>query len=237
MPSRALLLSLLAGPALGAPADVTDVIVRLHATAADVLESVRPNAPRAEVYEALTEHASLTQKRVAQSLAAAGASFQSLWIENAVAVTAASPAVLRELRALPEVASVEPERTLRLPELEAAGAAGAADAPAATPQDNIATLNTAPLWAAGATGTGVVVATIDSGVRWTHEALRDNYRGFGARCFDFPTRLPRWSMSSLHWVAGVKVVRSCCSGRPRRGRPRLRILGQGPARASHARVR
>ena len=51
---------------------------------------------------------------------------------------------------------------------------------ASTPQGNIEALHAGELWAAGYTGQGVVVATIDSGVRWTHEALRGNYRGFSS---------------------------------------------------------
>ncbi len=42
---------------------------------------------------------------------------------------------------------------------------------------DIAALNTAAMWKAGYLGKGVVVASIDSGVRWTHEAVKSNYRG------------------------------------------------------------
>lgn len=53
-----------------------------------------------------------------------------------------------------------------------------AEEEAAKPQGNVEALNTGKLWDAGVKGEGVVLATIDSGVRWTHEALRGNYRGF-----------------------------------------------------------
>lgn len=45
------------------------------------------------------------------------------------------------------------------------------------PQTNVALLHAPALWRRNATGAGVVVATIDSGVRYTHEALRGNFRG------------------------------------------------------------
>ncbi|KAG1688066.1 hypothetical protein DVH05_004382, partial [Phytophthora capsici] len=45
------------------------------------------------------------------------------------------------------------------------------------PQNNIKLLHAPQLWAKGATGRNVVVASIDSGVRYTHEALKDTFRG------------------------------------------------------------
>lgn len=45
------------------------------------------------------------------------------------------------------------------------------------PQSNIELLHAPALWAQNVKGKGVVVANIDSGVRYTHEALRDSFRG------------------------------------------------------------
>ncbi|KAE9039753.1 hypothetical protein PR003_g4511 [Phytophthora rubi] len=45
------------------------------------------------------------------------------------------------------------------------------------PQSNVKLLHAPQLWAQGTKGKGVVVASIDSGVRYTHEALRDTFRG------------------------------------------------------------
>jgi subtilisin family serine protease len=50
------------------------------------------------------------------------------------------------------------------------------------PQSNIKLLHAPQLWAAGAKGKNVVVASIDSGVRYTHEALRDTFRGSRQQC-------------------------------------------------------
>ncbi|TYZ61456.1 hypothetical protein PybrP1_011410, partial [[Pythium] brassicae (nom. inval.)] len=47
------------------------------------------------------------------------------------------------------------------------------------PQNNIVLLHAPALWRRGVTGKGVVVASIDSGVRYSHEALRDNFRALG----------------------------------------------------------
>jgi len=67
---------------------------------------------------------------------------------------------------------------------------------ATKPQGNINTLNTGKLWDAGFTGQGVVVATIDSGVRWTHEALRSNYRGFQANPNKVDHDYSMWTVNS-----------------------------------------
>lgn len=45
------------------------------------------------------------------------------------------------------------------------------------PQNNIELLHASDLWTRGVSGKGVVVANIDSGVRYTHETLRNNFRG------------------------------------------------------------
>ncbi|KAG7389177.1 hypothetical protein PHYPSEUDO_010979 [Phytophthora pseudosyringae] len=45
------------------------------------------------------------------------------------------------------------------------------------PQSNVKLLHAPQLWAKGVKGKNVVVASIDSGVRYTHEALRDTFRG------------------------------------------------------------
>uniref|UniRef100_A0AAV1TU86 subtilisin n=1 Tax=Peronospora matthiolae TaxID=2874970 RepID=A0AAV1TU86_9STRA len=44
-------------------------------------------------------------------------------------------------------------------------------------QSNVKLLHAPELWARGGRGDGVVVASIDSGVRYTHEALRETFRG------------------------------------------------------------
>merc|ERR1712232_1447820 len=42
---------------------------------------------------------------------------------------------------------------------------------------NVAIIGADDAWDMGYDGSGIVVGNIDTGVRYTHEALRDNYRG------------------------------------------------------------
>jgi len=75
------------------------------------------------------------------------------------------------------VLSVDPDDQVYLPRLERDASLGSADGDDPQPQGNIAALDTGAMWNAGHKGKGIVVATIDSGVRWTHEAVKSNYRG------------------------------------------------------------
>lgn len=93
-----------------------------------------------------------------------------LWVTNAVAVTASARAV-RELATRPDVASVVPDAITVQPVAAAA-------------EPNIARVGAPDLWAAGQTGQGVVVATLDSGVDLANPDLAARWRGGSNGWFD-----------------------------------------------------
>ena len=93
-----------------------------------------------------------------------------LWVTNAVAVTA-TPDAVREIAARPDVASVVSDRVNVTPT-------------ALPPEPNIDTTHAPQLWAAGRTGTGVVVASLDSGVDTTNPDLAASWRGGSNSWFD-----------------------------------------------------
>ena len=95
-----------------------------------------------------------------------------LWIAGAVAVTADASAV-SALRARPDVRSIEADSVLPI----RPGAAAAAE------PGNAAT-GAPELWSNGIDGTGVTVATLDTGVDLTHAELASRYRGGGNSWFD-----------------------------------------------------
>ena len=47
-----------------------------------------------------------------------------------------------------------------------------------TVEPGIARVHAPEVWALGYTGQGIVVANQDTGMRWTHNALKPHYRGW-----------------------------------------------------------
>ena len=113
-------------------------------------------------------------------LEAKQAPYTSHWLDNSISLPNAPEVLIAQLERMEEVGSVEEDATIWLPSMNEllGNDSGLTNGQAGDgkPQTNIAALKTGALWAKGITGAGITVATIDSGVRWTHEALRHNYR-------------------------------------------------------------
>jgi len=100
-------------------------------------------------------------------------SFRPFWIFNGLAVEA-RPAVIRALAADPSVATIRVDHYRRY--LAAQPARQVADA---TPEWNLSRIRAPEVWAAlQISGTGAVVAGMDTGVDWLHPDLQANYRGY-----------------------------------------------------------
>ncbi|WP_460890337.1 S8 family serine peptidase [Promicromonospora xylanilytica] len=130
------------------------------------------------VYDALTETAEKSLATVAAELDAAGVGYESFPIANAVLVKDATEGLALDLAAnqavaevhdTPEVGLVEPVR----PE-PATPAARTAEAEVEWGLDYI---NAPAAWEMGATGAGITVSNLDSGVQFDHPALVGTYRG------------------------------------------------------------
>ncbi len=128
------------------------------------------------VYDTLTQLAATSQKEVQSYLNKEGVVYQSFWIENAIAVEGSSRATfeglfsyqgIEALHVIPQISLVDPVSIKD------------ETAPAGTRsvESNLTHINVDDAWALGFTGVGLVVGSIDTGVRYTHETLVGQYRG------------------------------------------------------------
>lgn len=138
---------------------------------------------RSRLVAALRSVANRTQPPIRAYLEGAQAagrveSFASFWIFNGFAIRA-NPEAIRLLAAHPAVAVVRLDRYRRwlADTPEPASATATAEV-----EWNVAQIRADEVWhGLGISGTGAVVAGMDTGVDWLHPALQPNYRGFNPR--------------------------------------------------------
>jgi subtilisin family serine protease len=131
------------------------------------------------VYNTLTQHAARTQVGLQQFLKSQGAAYQSFWAANMI-VADADRQLVESLAARADVASIDsnrPARWIEKPEIANLHDAPRKDAPNAA-ELGVTNVNAPAVWALGFTGQGMVVGGLDTGVRWTHNALKPKYRGW-----------------------------------------------------------
>jgi subtilisin family serine protease len=133
------------------------------------------------VYQTLIDHATRSQRDIRAQLAARRLPARPLWIVNAILVHG-TLADAQALSARADVALVRANHTAALPQPEQTGQATTDHCNPAQPDDlicwNIHQINADRVWSDfGITGQGIVVANIDTGVRYDHPALAAHYRG------------------------------------------------------------
>ena len=131
------------------------------------------------VYQALQNKAQTTQGSILQWLRERGLEHRSFYIVNGILVKGTQQ-VAEALAARPDVARVEgnPHIQNQLPQ-----PGPSVDAPPYlqrpdTIEPGINYTHAPQVWALGFTGQNIVIASADTGVRWTHNALKPHYRGW-----------------------------------------------------------
>jgi len=125
------------------------------------------------VHDALTAQAASSQKAITAFLDGRGIRYMSFWINNSVYIYAADRALVNALAARSDVTYVRADHEVPL---HVPVSIREADAPQGI-EWGISMIKADDVWALGNRGAGVVVASVDTGVRWTHTALVNQYRG------------------------------------------------------------
>ena len=138
------------------------------------------------VYNTLSQHAARTQADLQAFLTARGVSYQSFWVANMIVATA-DRSLVESLAARADVARIDSNRPARW--IEDPEIANFKDAPAGPDDPNavewgVNNVNAPAVWAQGFTGQGMVVGDQDTGMRWTHSALKPKYRGWNGTTAD-----------------------------------------------------
>jgi serine protease AprX len=130
------------------------------------------------VYDALLNKGETTQGPILQWLRERGIEYRSFYIVNAILVKG-SREIAEALAARSDVARVEGNPHIQnfplpLPAVEAPSQPQFPE----TIGPGINYTHAPQVWALGVRGEGIVVASADTGVRWTHHALKAHYRGW-----------------------------------------------------------
>src|SRR5437764_7094206 len=131
------------------------------------------------VYQTLLEKARATQGPILQWLRERKIEHQSFYIVNAILVKGTRQ-IAEALAARPDVARIEGNPLIHnnLPQPEPVTEAPSKPQAPKAIDPGITYTHAPDVWGLGFTGQGIVVASADTGVRWTHNALKPHYRGW-----------------------------------------------------------
>ncbi len=138
------------------------------------------------VYKTLTQHAARTQTGLKALLTARGVSYQSFWVANMIVATA-DRSLVETLAARADVARIDsnrPARWIERPEIANRQPAPENPEGANAIEWGVNNVNAPAVWAQGFIGQGMVIGEQDTGVRWTHNALKAKYRGWDGATAD-----------------------------------------------------
>ena len=135
------------------------------------------------VYRTLKKEAARTQAPIKAMLASRGVPYRSFWVANVIMATG-DRSVVNALAARSDVKSIESDDKANwLKSVDESGPSKAIDSPD-TIEPGINQVHAPAVWALGFTGQGIVIANQDTGMRWTHNAIKPHYRGWNGSSAD-----------------------------------------------------
>lgn len=184
-----------------APHEEITVIVTMKEMGRPEIHSARDRSKRnGNLVMALKEHAESSQYGIMQHIKRHGLKHvKDLWIINGLAIKLRADQV-HELAALPGVVSVRKDEIVTF-------AAPLTTTNISFPEWNLNAVHLPDVWAAGNTGVGVVVATMDTGVDINHPDLAGKWRSGSNSWFDPSGQHPAPHDASGHGtqVMGILV--------------------------------
>ena len=137
------------------------------------------------VFDALRNKSKATQTPILQWLRDRGIEHQSFYIVNAILMKG-SREIAEVLAARPDVARVEGNPQIKniLPQPNAIAEAPSPAQRPETIEPGINYTHAPDVWALGFRGQGITLAGADTGIRWTHNALKPHYRGWNGVAAD-----------------------------------------------------
>src|SRR5438045_4885183 len=129
------------------------------------------------VYETLLKKAQTTQQPILQWLEQRGIKYQSFYIINSVLVKG-DRQLAEALAARPDVAHISGNPVVHNNLPQPGPVEEAAPSRPATIEPGISYTHAPQVWALGFTWQNIVIASADTGQRWTHNALKPHYRGW-----------------------------------------------------------
>jgi len=133
------------------------------------------------VFQKLTEVAKRSQSALLRSLGEQGITHRPFWITNMILVRG-NMAVIQQMAQRADVARIYANPSVRFQEPMTDLNVSSEVVQAIEP--NISWIRAPQVWALGFTGQGVVVGGHDTGYRWTHAALKGQYRGWNGAVAD-----------------------------------------------------
>ena len=157
--------------------DVSVIVTMKEMARPEKFTSLSRSTQDSNLVRALKAHADTTQSGIRSFVKTQGArNVKDIWIINGLAVTVRADQV-RKLAAQPGVVSVRRDEVVSF-------VAPLAVTSPALPEWNLTAIHLPEVWAAGNTGKGVVIATMDTGVDILHPDLAGKWRGGKNSWFD-----------------------------------------------------
>jgi serine protease AprX len=160
------------------------------------------------VYHTLTQHAARTQAGLQEFLKSNGATYKSFWAANMI-VADADRVLVDKLAGRSDVGRIDsnlPTRWIEDPTVEKFAADTHGIQAAEAVEWGVLNVNAPAVWALGFTGQGIVIGNEDTGMRWTHNALKPKYRGWNGVTADHNFN---WHDSIHSQIAGSPAVNPC----------------------------